>query len=173
VGLEPLRQTVAIVHPPTFTGPAPSWQRRPDQAAPVTFCRHDPSERRSLGTLAILHGRLDDAWALLEEGLALGLEARSTRYVSLCLAGMARLALATGEPRRAALVAGAAEGLSRRAGIRAWPTQLREEAELAAELRRTLGAEGFDRAFTTGYQLTQGEAVAAAREGRATDGPAS
>jgi predicted ATPase len=131
------------------------------------------ASRAQLGTLAILHGRLDDAWALLEEGLALGLEARSTRYVSLCLAGMARLALATGEPRRAALVAGAAEGLSRRAGIRAWPTQLREEAELAAELRRTLGAEGFDRAFTTGYQLTQGEAVAAAREGRATDGPAS
>jgi predicted ATPase len=121
--------------------------------------------RAQLGTLAILRGQLDDARTLLEEGLVLSLEAQSTRYVSLCLAAMARLALAEGDPERAALVAGAAEGLSRRAGIRAWPTQLRDEAALRSELRRTLGADGLDRAFTTGSQLSQREAVAAARPG--------
>ena len=70
-----------------------------------------------LGTLAVGQGQLGEARALLNDGLALSLEAHSTQNVSLCLAAYARLAFADGDPARAALLAGAAEGL-RPAG---WP----------------------------------------------------
>jgi hypothetical protein len=41
--------------------------------------------------------------------------------VTLILAAFAQLALTEGDPERAALLAGAAEGLQRRAGLRTWP----------------------------------------------------
>ena len=66
-------------------------------------------------------GRLDEARALLDEGLELSLAAHSTRSVTLCLAAFAQLAFVEGDPERAALLAGAAEGLRRRVGLRAWP----------------------------------------------------
>ena len=64
-----------------------------------------------LGILAVLRGRLDEARPLLEEALSLSLTARSTPFVTLCLAGYAQLAFADGHPDRAALLEGAAEGL--------------------------------------------------------------
>ena len=68
-----------------------------------------------------MRGRLDEARALIDEALDLSLAARSTRFVTLCLAGYARLALAEGDPERAARLKGAAEGLRRRVGLPAWP----------------------------------------------------
>jgi Domain of unknown function (DUF4062) len=53
----------------------------------------------------------------------------------------ARLAFARADPGRAALLAGAAEGLRRRAGLRAWPMLRRGEAQLVAEVRQALGEE--------------------------------
>jgi len=50
----------------------------------------------------------------------------------------APLAFAEGNPERAALLAGAAEGLRRRAGFSTWPMLRRGEAELAAEIRQAL-----------------------------------
>jgi hypothetical protein len=44
-----------------------------------------------LGTLAVVRGRLAEARALLEEGLALSLAAHSTRSVTLCLTAFAQL----------------------------------------------------------------------------------
>ena len=67
--------------------------------------------RVQLGILAVLRGRLDEARALLDEALDLSLAARSTPFVTLCLSGYAQLALAEGDPDRAALLEGAAEGL--------------------------------------------------------------
>ena len=61
------------------------------------------------------------ARALLEEALDLSLAARSITFVTLCLAGYAWLAFADGDPERAALLEGAAEGLRRRVGLGAWP----------------------------------------------------
>jgi hypothetical protein len=87
--------------------------------------------------------------------------------VTLCLAAFARWALVAGDPERAALVAGAAEGLRRRAGLRAWPLLRPGEAEVVAQVRQTLGADRFDQAFAAGTRLTQQEAVAAARTGTA------
>jgi hypothetical protein len=71
-----------------------------------------------------------------------------------------------GDPERAALVAGAAEGLRRRAGLRAWPILRQGEAELVAQVRQALGADRFDPVFAAGTRLTQRDAVAAARDQR-------
>ena len=121
--------------------------------------------RVDLGTLALVMGRADEARALLDEALGLSLAARSTRSVTLCLAALARWALVAGDPERAALVAGAAEGLRRRAGLRAWPMLRQGEADLVAQVRQALGDDHFDQVFAAGTRLTQRDAVAAARAG--------
>jgi tetratricopeptide (TPR) repeat protein len=69
--------------------------------------------RVQLGTLALVRGRLDEALALLDAALGLSLTVRSTLNVSLSLAAFARLAFVAGDPERAALLAGASEGLRR------------------------------------------------------------
>jgi predicted ATPase len=119
--------------------------------------------RVQLGTLSILRGDLRQARALLDEALDLSVAARSTGGVALSLAAYARLAFAEGDPGRAALLAGAAEGLRGRAGLRLWPTLRPAEAEQTAQIRQTLGAERFDQAFSAGSGLSQREAVTAAR----------
>ena len=116
--------------------------------------------RVQLGILAVLRGRLDEARALLAEALDLSLAARSTRFVTLCLAGYARLAFAEGDPERAARLKGAADGLRLRVGLPAWPHLRRVEADLVAQVRQRLGASRFDQASTAGSGLTQREAVA-------------
>ena len=73
--------------------------------------------RAQLGTVAILQDRLDQARQLLDEALTQSMAAHSTGSVTLCLMAFARLALAEGDPERAALLAGAAGGLRRRAGL--------------------------------------------------------
>jgi predicted ATPase len=113
-----------------------------------------------LGALAILQGKLDEARVLLGEALDLSLAARSTPFVTLCLAGYAQLAFAEGDPDQAALLEGAAEGLRRRVRQPAWPHLRRVEADLLARLHQRLGASRFDQAFSAGSRLTQRDAVA-------------
>jgi predicted ATPase len=127
--------------------------------------------RVSLGILAILRGKLDAARVLLGEALDLSLATRSTPFVTLCLAGFAQLALAEGNPDRAALLEGAADGLRRRVGLPAWPHLRRVEAELVARVHRTLGDSRFDQAFSAGSVLTQRDAVAIVRDQRGTAAP--
>ena len=88
------------------------------------------------------------------------------------LAGYAQLAFAEGDPDRAALLEGAAEGLRRRAGLRAWPHLRQVEADLVAQVRQRLGVERFDQAFAAGSRLTQQQAVAIVRDQRGTATPA-
>jgi tetratricopeptide (TPR) repeat protein len=127
--------------------------------------------RVQLGILAVLRGRLDEARPLLEEALDLSVATRSTPVVTLCLAGYAQLALADDDPDRAALLEGAAEGLRRRVGLPAWPHLRPVEGELVARVRHKLGGISFDQAFSAGSVLTQREAVALARDQRATPAP--
>jgi hypothetical protein len=75
--------------------------------------------RVQLGILEVLRGRPDEGGALLDEALRLSLAARSTPFVTLCLSGYAQLAFTEGDPDRAALLEGAAEGLRRRVGLAA------------------------------------------------------
>jgi hypothetical protein len=120
--------------------------------------------RVHLGILDVLRGSLDEARALMEEALDRSLAARSTPYVTFCLAGYAWLAFADGDPERAARLEGAADGLRRRVGLRAWPNLRRLEADLVAQVRQVLGAGRFDQAFSAGSRLTQRQAVAIARD---------
>jgi hypothetical protein len=60
-------------------------------------------------------------------------------------------------------LAGAAEGLRRRAGFSTWPMLRQGEAELAAQIRQALGDDRFGQAFAAGTTLSQQEAVAAVR----------
>jgi len=92
--------------------------------------------------------------------------------VTLCLSAYAQLALAEGDPDRAALLEGAAEGLRRRVGPPAWPHLRRVEAKLVAQVRHRLAADRFDQAFSAGSSLTQREAVAIVRDQRGTGTPA-
>jgi predicted ATPase len=101
--------------------------------------------RVTLGILAVVRGRFDEAGPLLHEGLSLGLEARSTPIVTLSLGAFALLAFAQGDAERGALLAGAADGLRRRAGVRAWPMMRQPEARLEARVRQALGANRFPR----------------------------
>jgi len=122
--------------------------------------------RMYLGTVAAAQGRPEEARGLLDRGLELSLAAHSTRSVTLCLATFARQAFVEGDPQRAALLAGAADGLRRRVGLQTWPLLRREEAELVAEAREALGRDQFDQVYATGSQLSQQEAVAAVRDRR-------
>jgi predicted ATPase len=114
-----------------------------------------------MGTLAITQGQLDQARMLLDDALALSVEAYSTNSVTLCLIAFARLAFAEGDPERAALLAGAAEGLRRRVGLRAWPMLRQGEADLSDQIRLALGPDRFSKMTETGSRLNRQEAVAA------------
>ena len=122
--------------------------------------------RVQLAILHVLSGRLSEARPLLNEALDQSLAARSTPFVILCLAAYAWLAFAEGDPERAALLEGAAQGLRRRVGLPAWPHLRRVEAELVAKVRQRLGTSQFDQAFSAGSRLTQREAVAIVRDQR-------
>ncbi len=113
-----------------------------------------------LGTLAVMQGRLDDARAVLGEGLTMSLNAESTLGITLSLEALARLAFAEGTPDRAAVILGAAEGLRRRAGLQLWTRQRKGQAELVEQLEHALGTDRFGEAFNTGSGLSRREAVA-------------
>jgi hypothetical protein len=122
--------------------------------------------RAILARVAVNGRRLDNARALLDEALAFSVGAHSTTIATFCLAAFARLELAEGDAQRAALLVGAAEGLRRRRGLRAWPILRNTEAELLAQIRETVGADRFNRAIAEGSRLNLREAVAVAGDRR-------
>jgi predicted ATPase/class 3 adenylate cyclase len=120
--------------------------------------------RVQLAMLAVEAGRLDAARALLDEAFHVieGGEVR-THTASFYLVAQASLMLAEHQPRPAALAMGAADGLRRRAGVRVWPARRRAEAELLAQIERSLDPDVFKEAFTTGAELNRREAIAVVR----------
>ena len=88
--------------------------------------------------------------------------------MTLCLTGYARLAFADGDPDRAALLEGAADGLRRRVGLSAWLHARQADAEFVAQVRQRLGGSRFDQAFSAGSGLTQRDAVAIVQDQRGT-----
>jgi predicted ATPase len=98
------------------------------------------TSRAQIGTVAVLQGRLEEGRQVLEEGLALGVN--KVRTVAQFLNGFARLALAIDEPERAALLAGAADGLRRRIGLQLWPMQRRSAARSSAQGSPRIQADG-------------------------------
>ena len=117
-----------------------------------------------MGTIAVDQGRLNQARDQLDEALEQGQSANITSSMALGVIAFARLALADGDPGRAALLAAGAEGLRRRAGLQAWPVLRRGEAELVARIRQALGASAFDEKYAAGGRLSRREVVAAVRD---------
>ena len=120
------------------------------------------ASRVRLGLLAIARGSLDDAGVLFDDALGISLAGHNTYNLILCLAGFAQLALAEGDADRAAMLAGAANGLRRRAGLEVF-TALTGEVLLVGQIRQALEADRFDRAFAAGLRLKQQQAVALVR----------
>ncbi|MGY1633747.1 ATP-binding protein [Geodermatophilus sp. SYSU D01186] len=117
-----------------------------------------------LAALAVRSGQLDDARTLLAASVDGGEDTEvSTLTLTFSLGAAAQLALAGGDARRAATALGAAEGLRRRAGLRAWPVSRRAEAELIGRVTQELGAEGYGAASAAGSELGSREAVALVR----------
>src|SRR5262249_58448191 len=114
-----------------------------------------------LGTVAVLQDRLDQARELLDDALTRSVEAHNTRSVTLCLIAFARLAFAEGDPEQAALLAGAADGLQRRVGLRPWPMLRPGEAELIDQIRQAQDPDRFSKMTEAGSQLSQQQAMAA------------
>jgi predicted ATPase len=122
------------------------------------------SARTQLASLAVGAGRLDEARALLVESVDSGAgNEPSTLTLTFSLVAAAKLALAEGDARRAAQALGAAEGLRRRAGLRAWPSTRRAEAELVTHVSQAIDPDGFEAAWAAGAELTHREAVALVR----------
>jgi len=117
--------------------------------------------RVQLGTVAIMQGRLDQARELLDDALTRSVEAHSTRSLTLCLIAFARLAFAEGDPEQAALLAGAADGLQRRVGLRPWPMLRPGEAELIDQIRQAQDPDRFSKMTEAGSRLSRQQAVAA------------
>jgi len=117
--------------------------------------------RAQLGTVAVLQGQLDQGRELLDDALTRSVEAHSTRSLTLCLIAFARLAFAEGDPEQAALLAGTADGLRRRVGLRPWPMLRQGEAELIDQIRQAQDPDRFSKMTAAGSRLSQQQAVAA------------
>jgi hypothetical protein len=128
--------------------------------------------RTQLAALAVRDGHFDEARALLVASVhASGDTELSTQTVTFSLVAYARLALAEGDARRAAMALGAADGLRQRAGLRAWPSMRRDEADLVTRVAREFDPEVFKAAFAAGSQISRRDAVALVRgEGPPPDG---
>jgi tetratricopeptide (TPR) repeat protein len=113
-----------------------------------------------LASLAVIGGRLEEAHTHLHQSLDQTERTElSTQTVTFSLVAFARLALAEREVERAAVALGAADGLRRRAGLRAWPSMRRSETELTARVMSEADAGVYERAFANGTSLTQAEAI--------------
>jgi hypothetical protein len=89
----------------------------------------------------------------------------STQGLTFALVAFARLRLAQGEAREAALAMGAAAAIRDRAGTPAWPSRRRGEQELLREIEQRLAPDARSDAAAAGARLTRAEAIALIREG--------
>ena len=120
-----------------------------------------------LASLAVRAGQLEQARAQLVESVDASEDTElSTQTVTFSLVAYAQLALAERDVRRAATALGAADGLRQRAGLRAWPSMRRGEAELATRVAQEIDSDVFKDAFAAGSELNQLEAVALVRGDR-------
>jgi tetratricopeptide (TPR) repeat protein len=131
----------------------------------------ESTARTQLALLAVRAGHLDEARALLMASVDASEETDlSTLTVTFSLVASARLALAEGDTPRAALALGAADGLRRQAGLRAWPSTRRDESELVTLVALEMDPQDYERAFAAGSELRHREAVALVRGEGPRDG---
>jgi predicted ATPase len=131
----------------------------------------ESSARTQLATLAVRAGHLDDARTFLVESVdAIVDTPLSTLNPCFTLVAYAQLTLADGDTRRAAMALGAADGLRKRAGLRAWPLTRRSEADLVTRVAQQTDPEIYKDAFAAGSELHPRDALALVRGDSARDG---
>jgi tetratricopeptide (TPR) repeat protein len=127
----------------------------------------ESAARTQLASHAVRTGQLEEARAQLVESVDASEDTEpSSQTVTFALVASAQLALAEGDVRRAALAMGAADGLRQRAGLRAWPSMRRGEAEVATRVAQEIDPDVVKDAFGAGSELDQREAVALVRGDR-------
>jgi hypothetical protein len=120
--------------------------------------------RAMLSAVSVARGRLDEAQAVLNEAVERSLAPSGMRSVALLIGGYAHLALAEGDAKRAALLAGAANGIRQRAGLQPWPIFRQAETDLVTEGSKALGTDLFSRVYAEGEQLSRHDAIAEIRD---------
>jgi predicted ATPase len=124
------------------------------------------SARAQLASLEVRAGRLDEARERLVHSVDADDDAElSTLTVTFSLIAAAQLAHADGDARRAAVALGAADGLRSRAGLKAWPSTRRREAELVAQVEEAADSWEYETAHAAGAGLSHREAIAFVRGG--------
>jgi len=125
------------------------------------------SSLASLGYVEELGGDLDAAEACHQESLRLSLDLADAAPAALALEGLACVSAARQQPRRAAVLLGAAESLRKRTGT-PLPAQERVDIERAATAASAaLGAQNFTGQLEQGRRLTLQEAATYAATGAA------
>ncbi len=119
--------------------------------------------RVGLARWALTRGELGEARDLLAQALDLVEPGPSIHCLCMVLESSAALALAVGDGERAALQTGAAQGLRRRAGLRAYAS-MRRDGDLAAEVHAATGPDSFDELLAQGRRLGTTEALTLARD---------
>ena len=109
-------------------------------------------------------GELATARTLLDHAVdAIDAAHVSTLTLTFALVSAAELALADGEPVRAATALGTADALRRRAGLTAWPLIRRREHQLVALVTKGIDPATYDAAFAAGADLNARAALAFVR----------
>jgi ATP/maltotriose-dependent transcriptional regulator MalT len=109
----------------------------------------------------VRHDEGDEAAAMQHylEGLQLLWEGGDTWYLAIPVAGLAAIALNSGQAMRAARLVGAATALRERSGSSVWPKERDRFEQTMARARNELGAEVFEREVFAGRALPLAEVV--------------
>ena len=122
------------------------------------------SSRTQLASLAVTTGDLDEARKLVRESVETRADGElSTQTLTFSLVAQARLVLAQGNARSAALALGAASALRQRVGLRTWPSMRRSEADLLAGVKGKLGPEMMEQVLAEGSRIDRDAAIALVR----------
>jgi tetratricopeptide (TPR) repeat protein len=116
----------------------------------------------NLGGVSLERGNYGAAAAYYRKSLAVLAELENLLWASTAVDGIAAAALQAGEPKKAALLAGSAEGLSVGRGFRLeeWEQSLRDR--YVARLRDVLDPETLEREWARGRAMTLSEVTAVA-----------
>jgi predicted ATPase/DNA-binding SARP family transcriptional activator len=109
--------------------------------------------------IALQRGQFVQAQMLFVQSLDRFQELQMERGVAECLAGLARLAVAEGQPARAVTLWGAAEVAREHNGWGVWPADGAEDARYLEGARAACDAARFNSAWQTGRGLTLQEAI--------------
>jgi predicted ATPase len=121
-----------------------------------------PSLLHNLGLLALRSGDVAEAEQLYQKSLASFDNLQDSRGVAECLAGLAGVATARQESRRAARLFGAGEALLAEVNATIWPGNRADYERNLAALRAQLDETTLAEAWAAGRALSQKEAVAEA-----------